>query len=39
MKAVLCAVVYLGLMVALAVAMALPTRREGAAADAGDEDF
>jgi type IV secretory pathway component VirB8 len=39
MKALLCIVVYLALVCALAIVMALPSQRDGALADRGDEDL
>lgn len=39
MKAILCIAVYLALVCALAIVMALPTPQNNGAAEMGDEDF
>jgi uncharacterized membrane protein len=39
MKAILCIAVYLALVCALAIVMALPTPQNNGAAETGDEDF
>lgn len=39
MKAILCIAVYLALVFALGVIMALPTPREGGLTEGGDDDF
>ena len=39
MKAILCIAVYLALVCALAIVMALPNPQNNGAAETGDEDF